>query len=234
MPFTKIPPTLPPRGSRRDWREQLTLPNRLELYGHGLVERRMATYGFAVWAVGENRMIMEHGRLIAEGAQATQALADHRAVIEGVGWLVRQGLHRRRIIAFTDSTLVYQHLMGEGPVSHEEYLPIVWDARRAVGQCPQFTLKLILPHENSRAVQQAVNAYVAAQEARRRQRASEVIPELSPAEPGVYLVGDRYTVDLEAGTCTCPDFRQMHTQQYPIRCKHLLAAIALVQQDAGG
>jgi hypothetical protein len=232
MPFTKIPPALPPRGSRRDWHERLTLPNRLELYGHGLVERRIATYGFVVWDVGENRMIMEHGRLIAEGAQATQALADHRALIEGARWLVRQELHRRRIIAFTDSPLVYQHLVGEGAVSEAECLPIVWDTRRALGQCPQLTLKMIPQHENSRAVQLAVNAYVAAQEARRRQRASEVLPELSPAEPGVYLVGDRYQVDLVAGTCTCPDFRQMHTQQYPIRCKHLLAALELEQQDA--
>jgi ribonuclease HI len=231
MPFTKIPPALPPRGSRRDWREQLTLPNRLDLYGHGLVERRLATYGFVVWDVGENRMIMEHGRLIAEGAQATQGLADHRALIEGVKWLIRQELHRRRITAFTDSALVYEHLMGEGPVSNEEYRPLVWEARRAVGQCPQLTLKLIPPHENSRAVQLAANAYVTAQEARRRQRASEVLPELSRAEPGVYWVGDRYRVDLEAGTCTCPDFRQVHTQKYPIRCKHLLAAISLEKDD---
>ncbi len=233
MPFTKIPPTLPPRGSRRDWRERLTLPIRLELYGHGLLERRIATYGFVVWDVGENRMIMEHGRLIAEGDQATQALADHRALIEGVGWLVRQGLHRRRIIAFTDSAVVYQYLMGEGPVANEEHRPIVWETRRAIGQCPQFTLKLIAPHENARAVQLAASAYVMAQEARRRQRASEVIPELTLAQPGVYLVGDRYRVDLESGTCSCPDFRQVHTQQYPIRCKHLLAAIALAQEDAG-
>jgi ribonuclease HI len=227
MPFTKIPPSLPPRGSRRDWREQLALPNRLDLYGHGLVERRLATYGFVVWDVGENRMIMEHGRLIAEGAQATQALADHRALIEGIGWLVRQELHRRRITAYTDSALVYGHLMGEGPVSDEENLPLVWEARRAVDQCLQLTLKLISPHENSRAVQLAANAYVKAQEARRKERAAEVIPELSLAQPGVYMVGDRYRVDLAAGTCTCPDYRQMHTQQYPIRCKHLLAAISL-------
>jgi len=227
MPFTKIPPALPPRGSRRDWREQLTLPHRLDLYGHGLVERRLATYGFVVWDVGENRMIMEHGRLIAEGAQATQALADHRALIEGVKWLIRQELHRRRITAFTDSALVYEHLMGDGPVSNQEYLPLIWEARRAVEQCSQLTLKLIPPHENGRAVQLAANAYVAAQEARRRQRASEVIPQLSLAQPGVYLVGDRYRVNLEAGTCTCPDFKQMHTQQYPIRCKHLLAASSL-------
>ena len=124
MPFTKIPPTLPPRGSRRDWQERLTLPSRLELYGHGLAERRIATYGFVVWDVGENRMIMEHGRLIAEGAQATQSLADHRALIEGIQWLVREGLHRRRIVAFTDSAPAYQGLMGEGPTSDREYPPV--------------------------------------------------------------------------------------------------------------
>lgn len=232
MPFTKIPPSLPPRGTRRDWRDRLTLPNRLDLYAHGLCERRIATYGFVVWDVGDNRIIMEHGRLITEGEEATQLLADHRALTEGVWWLTREQLQRRRILAFTDSTTVYERLARRRPTSGGREPAFVSDTQQATAHCPHLTVELISPHENSRAAQLAVNAYVAAQEARRQRRASEVLSDLRPAQPGSYMVGDRYKVDLAAGTCTCPDFRQMHTQQYPIRCKHLLAAIVLEKKQS--
>ncbi len=73
MPYSKFPPSLP-RGSRRNWAEKLTLPTRLDLYVHGLVERKIATCGLLVWDVGENRLLLEHGRLIAEGKGVNPAL----------------------------------------------------------------------------------------------------------------------------------------------------------------
>jgi hypothetical protein len=98
---------------------------------------------------------------------------------------------------------------------------------------PQLSLELISEKENQHAIQQAVAAYVAIQEERRRQRTGEVLRELFATQPGHFLVGNRYKVDLEAGTCTCPDFRRMYTDEYPIRCKHLLAAEQLVKNIEG-
>jgi ribonuclease HI len=194
----------------------------LDLYVHGLVERKVATCGLLVWDVGENRLLLEHGRLIAEGKGVSSSFADQRALGEGLNWLIRQGLYRRRIVAFTDSVHIYEldELNEQGAGER----PLAQELRELVKRFPQLTLKLISRQENRRAGQLAAAAYVAFQEDRRRERAAEVVDELQRVKPEIYLVGERYKVDLAAGTCTCPDFRRMHTERYPIRCKHLLAA----------
>jgi len=78
QPYSRFTPS--PRGGRRNWEQELRLPTRLELYSHGLVERRIATYGFSVWDVGENRLLMEHGALIVKGAKALPAVAEYGAL----------------------------------------------------------------------------------------------------------------------------------------------------------
>jgi predicted nucleic acid-binding Zn finger protein len=181
--------------------------------------------------VGENRLLVEYGRLIAEGSQVTQELADHQAFMEGLIWLLRQEDHRRRIIAHTDSIQVYNHLARGQPVDNSTLQPTVDEMRMTLGRFPQLELKLISTQENRNAVERAAAIYVKVQEQRRRQRAAEVVGELYQARPGHFWVGNRYRVNLEAGTCTCPDFRQMHTDRYPIRCKHLLAALEIRRQS---
>lgn len=223
MPYSKFPPS-PPRGSRRDWAERLTLPTRLDLYVHGLVERKVATCGLLVWDVGENRLLLEHGRHLAEGKGVSPTFADRRALGEGLNWLIREGLYRRRIVAYTDSALIHEQGAEERPAQRVTHGPVAEELRELVKRFPQLTFKLISAQENRRAGRLAAAAYVAYQEDRRRQRAAGVVDELHRAKAGIYLVGERYKVDLAAGTCTCPDFRRMHTEKYPVRCKHLLAA----------
>jgi ribonuclease HI len=199
----------------------------LDLYVHGLVERKIATCGLLVWDVGENRLLLEHGRLIAEGKGVSPTFADRCALGEGLNWLIRQGLYRRRIVAYTDSVHIYEldeQGAGERPAQKVAHRPLAEELRELVKRFPQLTLKLISRQENRRASQLAAAAYVAFQEDRRRRRAAEIVDELQRIEAKIYLVGERYKVDLAAGTCTCPDFRRMHTERYPIRCKHLLAA----------
>lgn len=225
MPYTRFPPSIPPRGGRRNWAEELTLPTRLELYAHGLVERRIAAYGFLVWDVGENRLLQEHGAIAAKGPEATPLAAGYTALIEGLGWLVRHGHRRRRIVAHTDHVLVCDQLSGGRPVHDGEQWQLVREGQRIVRLFSQLSLKSISEQVNDHAVRLAAGAYVAAQEDKRLQRVPAVLRELRPAGPDIFLVGDRYQVDLAAGTCTCPDFRTMHSDQYPIRCKHLLAAL---------
>ncbi len=225
MPYTRFPPSIPPRGGRRNWVEELTLPTRLELYAHGLVERKIATYGFVVWDVGENRLLQEHGAIAAKGPEATPLAAGYTALIEGLGWLVRHGHRRRRIVAYSDNVLVCDQLSGGRPVHDGAQWQLVREGQRIVRLFSQLSLKSISEQVNDHAVGLAAGAYVAAQEEQRLQRVPAVLRELRRARPDIYLVGDRYQVDLAAGTCTCPDFRTMHSDQYPIRCKHLLAAL---------
>ncbi len=225
MPYTRFPPSIPPRGGRRNWTEELTLPTRLELYAHGLVERRIAAYGFVVWNVGENRLLQEHGALAAKGPEATLVAAGYHALIEGLGWLVRHGHRRRRIVAYSDNVLVCDQLTGGRSVHDGAEWQFVREGQRTLRLFSQLSLESISEQVNDHAVRLAAGAYVAVQEEQRLQRAPAVLRELRPAGQDIYLVGDRYRVDLTAGTCTCPDFRTMHSDQYPIRCKHLLAAL---------
>jgi ribonuclease HI len=229
VPYTKFPPTRP-RGSHRGWETALQLPTRLELYTHGLVERQIATCGFLVWDVGENRLLIRHGKQVAEGKHITKELADHRALIEGLKWLIHQEYHRKRVLAFTDNRQVIDHLSPALPVFASGLSDVVHELQRTLDRFSQLQLDLVPIHENLDAAEQASAAYVSVQEERRRQRSAKVQSELYQIRPGHYWVGNRYQVDLEAGTCTCPDFRQIHSDEYPIRCKHLLAADALNRQ----
>ncbi len=230
MPYSKLPPAVPPRGSHRDWRAKLQLPHRLELSVHGLVERRTAAYGFAVWDVGENRLVMAHGGVAAEGAEASPEIAELAGLTEGLGWLIRQQLYRRRTIATVSSPSIHAYLAGNRPVPDQTLRSLVLQTRAALNRFPQLELRLTPPRPDGPAALRARQAYVEAEEAQRNARIPEVLLELHPAGPGRFRVGDRYTVDLSAGTCSCPDFGRVHSDRYPIRCKHLLAAAVAAEQ----
>lgn len=229
MPYSKIPPTDPPRGNRRNWVAELSLPTRLELYCHGLAEQGIATWGFLVWDVGENRMLIEHSASVKKDENTSALLVGYHALNQGLKWLIQQDYHRKRTVAYTDDALVFGQLTGKYPVKEKDIWPVLHEVQKAIGLSPLLTLRFIHLENNDRAVQLAIDAYVAAQESRRMERISPILRELRQIGPKLFLVGDRYRVDLEAGTCTCPDFIRVHSDRYPIRCKHLLAALNLSQ-----
>ncbi|MBN1318313.1 MAG: hypothetical protein JXA42_22720, partial [Anaerolineales bacterium] len=99
-PFSRRSPQLPPRGKKREWQKELALPTRLEIYVHGMVERYVAAYGFWVWDVGENRLLISHGAVSDRGPDVDQDAADFLALTTGLEWLVRAKLHRRKTIAY--------------------------------------------------------------------------------------------------------------------------------------
>jgi hypothetical protein len=226
-PFSRLPQPDPPRGKRRDWPADYRLPTRLELGTHGLWERGLACYGFAVWDVGHNRLLIRHGAPIGRGRALDTVAASHHALLAGLTWLVREEQHRRRLVVGTDNPLAYAQLEGHAPAPDRPHGQLVGEVRRTLTLFPQQTLQLMAQERNSQAIAAADQAYVSAQEAGRLARAAEVLPELRPAGPDLYLVGQRYRVDLAAGTCNCPDFRRVHTERHPVRCKHLLAALQL-------
>jgi hypothetical protein len=230
-PFSRLPQPDPPRGKRRSWPADYTLPTRLELRAHGLYQRGMACYGFSVWDVGQNRLLIRHGAPIGHGqgpgAAVDAAAAGLHALLEGLSWLIREDEHRRRLLVCTDDPIVYTELQRDGPPPAAAHGFLVRQVISTLARCPHHALQLIAADRNVQAIGAADDAFVAAQEAERLARAPEVLPELHPVGPYLYLVGDRYRVDLAAGTCTCPDFRTVHTERHPIRCKHLLAALQL-------
>lgn len=234
MAYSRMHPADSPRGKRRNWVQELSLPTRLELYCHGLVEHGVATWGFLVWDVGENRMLIEHSASLKQGDKYSTLLAGYQALTRGLNWLIQQDFHRRKIVAYTDDVLVYGQLTGKNPVEEKETWFALHQVQKAISLSPQLSLQFIPPENNERATQLAIDAYVGAQESRRMARVSSTLPELRQIGPNLFMVGDRYRVDLKAGTCTCPDFKRIHTDRHPVRCKHLLAAFSLSQSTTDG
>jgi len=226
-PFSKLSPRLPPRGKNRQWQQTLALPSRLECCCHGLVERKQAAAGYWVLDLGQNRALVTFGGLIELEAGSNESVAQLQALILLLNWLDRAGLQKRRIAVSLDSLAVYALLADRNRGR------VPWAAGRfdelmvLLHEFSDLEFKLVDLSRNARAVQLAVEGYVNALERRRRARTRDVIPQLEPCGPHQYRVGDRYRVDLEAGTCTCPDFRRWHTGRFPIRCKHILAALEL-------
>jgi hypothetical protein len=230
-PFSRRSPKMPPRGKIREWRQELALPTRLEIYVHGLVERNIAAYGFWVWDVGENRLIISHGAVSDRGQGIRQEQADLQALTTGLEWIVKTGLHRRKTIAYTDSLTAFQIADSGQPVGASR--PEAALALKTIAQFSQLSIQLVNLSNNRKAIELAVNAYVNAQELQRMKRVPEVLSELRRIGPQTFLVGDRYRVDLQTGICTCPDFQRIHSSIYPVRCKHLLAAIQFQNEQDG-
>ncbi|MGQ9556169.1 MAG: SWIM zinc finger family protein, partial [Anaerolineae bacterium] len=70
--------------------------------------------------------------------------------------------------------------------------------------------------ENTAADELSRQAYNAALGESRAERAKTVRLE---EREGALIANDKYVVDPQAGTCTCPDFVRRHAT-----CKHLIAA----------
>lgn len=236
MTFSRFPPDEPRGARRRDWHQALQLPNRLELFCHGHVERGVAACGFLLWEVGENRLVMEYGGALGPPAgwkRMTPLAAEYGALVVGLNWLVEHRLHKRHGIVFCDSPLVVAQMHGRRPVERPADWDLLRPAQRALQFCPQMALELVSEERNRPAIDRATEGWVAFQETQRRERAQAVLQELRQVGPGLYLVGDRYRVDLAAGQCTCPDFRRWQRENYPVRCKHLLAAELAAGKETG-
>lgn len=189
----------------------------------------MAAFGFWVLDVGENRLLASKGAVL-EGPYIDRVTAEFQALTIGLDWLVREGLNRRKIVAYTDSPDVFQSTGGIDR-GIQAYPNAPAGVRETFAQFPQLAIKLIDRSQNKKSVDLALQAYVSAQETERMLRVPEVLPELTRIGPYEFLVGDRYKVNIQDGTCTCPDFRRTHNDEYPIRCKHLLAAIKVQSEQ---
>ena len=227
MTFSRFPRRAPRGGRQRDWVRALELPTGLELFAHGRVERGVAVCGFVVWDVGENRQVMAYGGVLGPPPgwkRVTPLAAEYQSLTAGLNWLVEHELHRRHGFAYSDSVLVVEQLSGQRPVEKDAEWDLLRPARKALSLCPNFKLALVSGERNVLAAEAATEAWVAFQQTERRERALAVLQELTQVSPTTFLVGDRYKVDLAAGTCSCPDFRRWQRENYPVRCKHLLAA----------
>ena len=200
----------------------------LTLYFDGLCEPvnpgGIACYG---WLLLDERgqVVQEDDGVEARGPDATNNVAEWSALLYGLR--AAAALHPERLEIRGDSRLVINQLTGSWRMNAAH----LWSYRDRcldlLHGC-QWTAKWIPRDRNEAADALSRKAYraeaLASEEEKRRAKVPEVLPRLQSLGDGMYSVAGVYVVDAHAGRCTCPDFVKRHTENFPLRCKHLLAA----------
>ncbi len=197
----------------------------IQVWCDGLCEPRnpggMATWGYVIYRDGE-RLLAGKG-VVGEGKGMTANVAEYTALIEAMRWLLGAGYQKRETVLHTDSQMAVRQLEGEWAVKSHRIRSIHKQAKRLKWQFRKIRFVWVPRRQNEEADALSVEAYVEAREEKRRERAAAVA--LERHGPNQFLANGKYSVDTEANTCTCPDYKRRHSARYPIRCKHLLAAL---------
>ncbi|MEW5933448.1 MAG: ribonuclease HI [Bacillota bacterium] len=184
----------------------------------------IACYGWVAYRDG--RKLAEGWGVAAKGAEATNNVAEYRAVIEALEWLLAAGYRGEPVEVRSDSQLVVCQLTGEYAVRSERVRPLYRRARRLLGQFRELRLRWVPREENEEADGLSRRAYAEALVAERAERAAGL--EVQPLDGFRYRVRSGsgngwYEVDLSVPFCSCQDFAR-HRGLPGFRCKHLLAA----------
>ncbi|MFQ3293213.1 MAG: ribonuclease HI [Halobacteriales archaeon] len=176
--------------------------------GHG-------TWGFVV-KDSDGVVATERG-YIGEGDGVTNNVAEYTALTHALEY-AREELDVDTLHVHGDSQLVIRQLTGEYDVNSQRLRPLWREARRLCNDFEERHFQWVPREENVEADALAEREYEERAYPDRLERAKSEDMSVSPREDGTYLVKDEYVVDLDAGTCTCPDYRQRNAT-----CKHLFA-----------
>lgn len=184
----------------------------------------VACYGWVAWQDGKR--IGEGWGEAARGPGATNNVADYRAVIAALEWLLAEGLAGERFLVRSDSQLLIRQIQGNYAVRSNRILPLYRRVRRLAGRFASLRFEWVPREKNREADLLSRRAYG---EALAEDRAgwSRGLP-LEPAGGTVFRVGSSdgsrwYRVDVAVPECSCPDFGR-HRDIPGFACKHVLAA----------
>jgi len=198
----------------------------LTLYFDGLCEPMnpggIACYGWLLLQDGKE--IARGNGVETRGPDATNNVAEWSALLYGLR--AAAALRPESLEIRGDSQLVINQLTGSWRMN-AAHLRAYRDRCLDLLHGCQWTARWV-----SRGQNEAADAlsWLAYEEEKRRAKVPEVLPRLQPLGDGMYSVGGVYVVDAHAGRCTCPDFVKRHTENFPLRCKHLLAAEEMERQ----
>lgn len=213
--------------------------SRTLVYFDGLCEPRnpggVAAYGFVVCSEDSGEALYSEGGVLASGKKATNNLAEYGACGRAMGW-VADNMPEARGGGLTvrgDSQLVIRQLCGEWSVSSPAILPLyrraleLRDALRGDNGSTPPSLEWVPREDNELADALSVEAYVAHQEAERRDRAALVrIEEVSYGYYRAYGKTGSYEIhETMSGvlSCSCKDYFMLSHGRIRVRCKHLIA-----------
>jgi len=200
----------------------------LTLYFDGLCEPvnpgGIACFGWLL--LDERGQVVQEGNGVeARGPDATNNVAEWAALERGLR--AAAALRPESLEIRGDSQLVINQLTGSWRMNAVHLRPYRERCLYLLRGC-QWAARWIPREQNEAADALSRKAYraeaLAEAEEKRWAKVPEVLPRLQPLGDGAYSVGGVYVVDVHAGRCTCPDFTKRHTADFPLRCKHLLAA----------
>ncbi len=175
--------------------------------------------------------IHSHCAFACSGPDANSGMAEYRAVISALEWLLGSEYSDQMVVIRSDSQQIVYQIKGSYEVRPPELVPYYKMAMRLI-RCFKKQLKFewIPREENIEADKLAQQAYSGTLRARRYSRkfkARKIAPSVIPQPDGYFDVpsqrqpGVVYRVDVGMNTCTCPDFRAMGRDIG--FCKHIMA-----------
>jgi len=212
------------------------MSGRITVFCDGLCEPYdpggVATFGFLIYRDG--KLVHEGKGVVGTGGGMTNNVAEYSAAISAMEYLLQKG-PGGKVTIHSDSMLLVRQMQGGWKVRSPRIEPV---HRRARGLVRRLSVRFRwVPRERNEAADRlSVQAYVDYQESKRRARTAGVLPRLSKMGDALYQVQAQptpYLVDLEEGTCTCPDFRKPNSQRFSVRCKHVLAALEMEEAKDG-
>lgn len=181
----------------------------------------IAAYGWVAYRDGEK--IGEGYKVVAEGPEATNNVAEYSGIIAALKWLLENNLQDEEIDLKSDSQLCIFQLNGFYQVKSPRILPLYQEATELLGKFPNIKLQWVPREENEEA---DALSRKAKEEYKSKPKGSGVISK----GDDIYVVASEsradtyYTVDIRKGTCSCP-----HHTIRRVKCKH----IKLVERELG-
>jgi ribonuclease HI len=175
--------------------------------GHG-------TWGFVVET---SDITVEQRGYIGEGDGVTNNVAEYTALIEALKY-TRDRVHATTVHVHGDSQLAIRQMTGEYNVNSARLRPLWQAARRVAEEFDSVRYQWVPREQNERADRLSKREYEERAYPDRKARAKEEQMRIAANDDGSFTVKEKYTVDPEAPSCTCPD-----NQQRKAICKHIFA-----------
>ncbi|PTD94092.1 ribonuclease H [archaeon SCG-AAA382B04] len=173
--------------------------------GHG-------TYGFVVKE--DDKIVKEGSDYLGKGDGITNNVAEYTALIEGLKYL-RDNCSDSKIKVYGDSQLVIRQMTGQYAVRSERIKPL-WKEAKDIAKEMNTFYQWVPREQNEEADALAVQEYEDKAFPKRKKKAKEEDMSVEKIDTSTFKVKDKYVVDIDEGTCTCPDH-----QTRGVKCKHI-------------
>ena len=177
--------------------------------------------GHGTWGIiikqGKETIAHERG-YIGEGEGITNNVAEYTALIEALEY-TQEELDTDTLHIHGDSQLVIRQMTGQYNVNSQKLLPLWREAQSLANDIETVQFQWVPREQNEEADALSKREYEERAYANRLARAQDENMTINPQDDdNTYRVKGKYTVELDAGTCTCPDHQQRNA-----KCKHLFA-----------